>query len=181
MNVIMALEVINNELESTYSYLGALCRKDDHYLQQRLPYDDSWTILEHVEHTYLTSHFLLLSLEKSVSKCLQRKKKLHFSADVGHLEEIKEISTPGLFTWNPPQHMIPNKKLPKAEIESKLKEQAVQLENLLHQVSDGSGTLCKVAMTVHKLGKIDVYQWAYFLTQHAKYHIKCILNIEGKS
>jgi hypothetical protein len=181
MNAVRAIEIISNELESAYSYLGALCRKDHDYLKQKLPYDDSWTILEHVEHIYLAGYFLLLTLEKSISKCLKRKKELHYSAEVGHLEKIKEISTPGLFPWHSPQHMIPNKKLPKAEIERKLQEQAVRLENLLCQVSDGSGTLCKVTMTVHKLGKIDVYQWAYFLTQHAKYHLKYILAIEGKS
>ena len=181
MNVGQAIEIISNEFKCAYSYLGHLCRKDLDYLKQKLPNDDSWTILEHVEHTYLTSYFLLLTLEKSVAKCLQRKKELHFSADVGDFEKIKEIAIPGIFPWHPPQHMIPNKKLAKAEIERKLQEQTVQLDNLLHQVSDGSGTLCKVAMTVHELGKIDVYQWAYFLTQHANYHIKFIVSIAGKS
>ena len=181
MNVVRAIEVITNELEGAYSYLGALCRKDDDYLNQKLPYDDSWTILKHVEHTYLTGYFLLLTLDKSVSKCLKRKKELQYSEDVGSLEEINEISMPGFFEWNPPKHLIPKKKLPKTEIELKLKEQVVQLENLLDQISDGSGTLCKVTMTVHKLGKIDVYPWAYFLTQHAKFHIKYIVNIEEKT
>jgi hypothetical protein len=36
---------------------------------------------------------------------------------------------------------------------------------------NGEGILYKTTMSVNDLGKIDVYQYIYFLAQHAKRHL----------
>ncbi|MFD2875047.1 DinB family protein [Paenibacillus rhizoplanae] len=42
---------------------------------------------------------------------------------------------------------------------------------LLKELEDGEGLLYTTTMTVNNLGKLDVYQYIYFLCQHAKRHI----------
>ncbi|MBP7554952.1 MAG: hypothetical protein KA821_01715, partial [Chitinophagaceae bacterium] len=41
----------------------------------------------------------------------------------------------------------------------------------LHSMPNGEGIVYKTTMTVNNLGKIDVYQYIYFLAQHASRHI----------
>jgi len=41
----------------------------------------------------------------------------------------------------------------------------------LDELSAGQGTLYRVRMSVQNLGKIDLYQWIYFLVQHQKRHL----------
>jgi hypothetical protein len=52
---------------------------------------------------------------------------------------------------------------------------------LLDQMSGGLGALCRVTMTVNALGKIDLYQWLYFLAQHARRHLQQLAAIEAGS
>jgi hypothetical protein len=41
---------------------------------------------------------------------------------------------------------------------------------ILDQLANGEGSLHKVRMSVQELGKLDVYQWLFFLAQHAQRH-----------
>jgi hypothetical protein len=38
-------------------------------------------------------------------------------------------------------------------------------------LSNGEGALYKTTMSVNSLGKIDVYEYIYFLAQHGRRHI----------
>ena len=45
---------------------------------------------------------------------------------------------------------------------------------LLAVMPQGEGRLCTIRMSVNKAGWLDMYQWIYFLVQHASYHLALI-------
>jgi len=47
-------------------------------------------------------------------------------------------------------------------------------------MGNGEGSLCKVRMSVNELGKIDLYQWLYFLAQHARRHLDQMEGVAGR-
>lgn len=57
------------------------------------------------------------------------------------------------------------------QIRTLLKEQISECRELLKELANGEGLLYTTTMTVNNLGKLDVYQYIYFLCQHAKRHI----------
>ncbi|MDK9708162.1 MAG: DinB family protein [Desulforhopalus sp.] len=176
-----AIEKIQHSLHAAYTFAVDRCSEPADVLALKLHCEGAWTILEHLEHIYLASSFLLLTLEKSVAKALKRAQLRDYSKEVGELDALDEISQPRLFEWHPPQHMIPRNSLSAAEIQEKLQDQEQHLLRLLAKVADGQGNLCKVRMSVRDLGHLNVYQWAYFLTQHAKHHVNYIALILQKS
>lgn len=42
----------------------------------------------------------------------------------------------------------------------------------MERIADGKGALCRVTMTVADPGKIDLYQWLFFLAQRAACHVQ---------
>lgn len=57
------------------------------------------------------------------------------------------------------------------EVRQQLKEQLRLCIDYLDRLRNGEGVLCKTTMTVNNLGKIDVYEYIYFLAQHGQRHI----------
>lgn len=57
------------------------------------------------------------------------------------------------------------------QIRALLEEQISECRELLKELGNGEGLLYTTTMTVNNLGKLDVYQYIYFLCQHAKRHI----------
>lgn len=45
-------------------------------------------------------------------------------------------------------------------------------------MKNGEGLICKTTMTVNELGKINVYEYIYFLSLHAQRHITQMKNNE---
>ena len=58
-----------------------------------------------------------------------------------------------------------------AEFRSQLKSQVTTCINNLDLLKNGEGVLYKTKMSVNDLGKIDVYEYIYFLAQHGQRHI----------
>jgi hypothetical protein len=58
-----------------------------------------------------------------------------------------------------------------SEVLTTMRAQQEQCLQLLEKLNNGEGSLFKVTMSVNKLGRIDLYQWIYFIAQHAKRHI----------
>jgi hypothetical protein len=69
---------------------------------------------------------------------------------------------------------------PLTEIRQELKEQAGRCLHYLHSMPNGEGVVYKTTMTVNNLGKIDVYQYIYFLTQHAGRHITQMQKVQDE-
>ena len=141
--------------------------------------DGTWSIAQILEHVYLTNHFLLLTLNKHADKAAQRFAKGDQAKAAEEAVEAESdldflllIGVRGSFHWKNPDHMEPTGDVSLAEIRSRLKQQLAQCLDLNVKISEGVGALAKVTMTVNDLGKIDLYQWLYFISQHARRHLQ---------
>ena len=57
------------------------------------------------------------------------------------------------------------------EIKDELISQLRRCLNHLEELKNGEGLLYKTMMTVNGLGKINVYEYIYFLSKHAERHL----------
>lgn len=74
--------------------------------------------------------------------------------------------------------MEPKGELKLSEIRSLIAQQYHQCLNYLNIMKDGEGLLYKTTMTVNELGKINVYEYIYFLSLHAQRHLTQMGNNE---
>lgn len=65
-------------------------------------------------------------------------------------------------------------------VKTTTKNQCQQCLEHLNQMSNGEGVLLKTTMSVNNLGKIDVYEYIYFLAQHAARHIMQMEHVESE-
>ncbi|HAD14284.1 MAG TPA: DinB family protein [Saprospirales bacterium] len=134
----------------------------------------SWTIDEILEHITLTNHFLLILIRKGGLKSMQLLEKHDLKEAAGHYvfqrEKLEEVGTLGTFIWTRPEHMEPQG-APGADVRVRLKEQLQECLDWLDQLGQGAGILYKTTMTVNELGKIDVYEYLYFLAMHIRRHL----------
>jgi hypothetical protein len=82
------------------------------------------------------------------------------------------IGERGSFGWVRPEHMEPTGLPSSGEVRERMRQQVAGCLDLLAQMGGGEGSLCRVRMSVNDLGKIDLYQWLYFLAQHARRHVQ---------
>ncbi|MDI4646924.1 bis(5'-nucleosyl)-tetraphosphatase (symmetrical) YqeK [Cohnella hashimotonis] len=134
-----------------------------------------WSLEQILEHVTLTSHFLLILIRKGKSKAKELALKanldqalLNYHYNLGELDEIAKHKS---FEWIRPEHMEPRGEKTIAEIKDLLEAQINECRAILKEILGGEGVLYKTTMTVNNLGKIDVYQYIYFLCQHAKRHL----------
>ncbi len=85
--------------------------------------------------------------------------------------KLIEIGLHQSFVWIRPEHMEPTGKKPPEEVRHLLKWQLTQCITCLQAMPDGEGVFYKTTMSVNNLGKLDVYQYIYFLVQHARRHL----------
>jgi hypothetical protein len=123
----------------------------------------------------------LILIRKGKRKAKERSLKVDLLAAVSdyqnNLGDLQMIATHKSFKWIRPEHMEPKGEKPLDEIKSLLEEQVMECKAILRELSNGEGILYKTTMTVNGLGKIDVYQYVYFLCQHAKRHITQIQDV----
>ncbi len=134
------------------------------------PADNGWTIAEILEHITLTSHFLLIVATNGCAKALKRIQSQAIADTESDLTQLTVIGTRGTFPWTRPEHMEPKGK-PLSEVLTTMRSQQEQCIQLLEKLKNGEGSLFKARMSVNQLGRIDLYQWIYFIAHHAKRHI----------
>jgi hypothetical protein len=143
--------------------------------RQYRPQNGGWTIDEILEHIELTSHFLLKLIDKGTIKALKNKDKVDLSTELATYTFQKDaIDTIGIhksFAWIRPEHMEPKGEKTQETVRKDMKIQLDRCLNYLQKLPNGEGILCKTTMTVNGLGKIDVYEYLYFLAKHAERHI----------
>lgn len=139
-------------------------------MRHQQPASNGWSIDEILEHITLTNHFLMITLKNSRDKVLRRAKTQPIRDDESDLNNIQIISDPDAFDWIRPEHMEPTRTKSVIEIHEIMKQQSQECLMILDQIDDGEGSLHRVRMSVQDLGKLDMYQWLYFLVQHAKRH-----------
>lgn len=139
------------------------------------PDRDQWSIREVLEHITLTNYFLLLIINKSTRRALERKKTGHsviLPGDYANkLEQIDVIGSKS-FGWVRPEHMEPTGLKNMQEVKALLKQQYAQCMYNLSLLKNGEGVLVFTNMSVNQLGKLDIYQYIYFLTKHIERHIR---------
>lgn len=149
---------------------------EDEQLKNHRPKNDGWTIHEILEHIGLTSHYLLILIDKGTSKAIknvqnQSLEKLLAKFD-GDLTKLDTIGITKSFEWIRPEHMEPTGVMNRFQIKEELISQLHRCLNHLETLKDGTGLLYKTTMTVNQLGKLDVYEYIYFLSKHAERHIQ---------
>lgn len=132
---------------------------------------DEWSIDEILEHITLTSHFLLITLSQSLTKVLRRAEEQPIPPIETNLDKILVISDPDAFAWIRPEHMEPTRLVSSETVRLRMQQQRAACEHILSQFPNEEGALHRVRMSVQKLGKLDMYEWLYFLIQHAQRHV----------
>ena len=172
---------IKTFLNSTFISIDKWFNKESQ-LRAYKPMNGGWSINEILEHIGLTNHFLLILIEKGTNKALQNVHKLDLQTELKnyqfHREKLNEVGQHNSFTWIRPEHMEPKAKKTQNEIRQQLKDQVAQCINCLDKLKNGEGVLYKTTMTVNSLGKINVYEYIYFLAQHGQRHITQMLKNE---
>lgn len=146
------------------------------------PASGGWTIDQVLEHISLTNHFLMLTLRKSVDTAVGRAARGEPIPDgESDLERLTAIGRRGSFPWVRPEHMAPKGETPSGEVRALLHRQRDECLALLDRMGRGEGALCHLKMSVNALGRIDLYQWLYFLAQHARRHLRQMAAVEEEA
>ncbi|HEX4959937.1 MAG TPA: DinB family protein [Thermoanaerobaculia bacterium] len=145
------------------------------------PASGGWSIDEVLEHVTLTSHFLLIVIRQSAEKGLKRAGRgTPIPAGESDLDLLEPIGRRGSFSWSRPEHMIPTGAVPSREVRERMGAQYRDCISILDRLRGGEGALHKVRISVNGSGRLDVYQWLYFLAQHAARHIEQMRENEAK-
>jgi hypothetical protein len=181
MTIQNILTNLTRDLIRTFAVVDEWFDKAD-ALHRHKPPSGGWSPGEVLEHIMLTNHFLLLLIEKGQEKALRRKTT---EALEQHLENycltnprLLEIGEHKSFAWERPEHHAPTGSRPLPAIRKEIRDQLYRCLYTLELLPDGEGVLYKTTMSVNDLGKLDVYQYLYFLALHAKRHITQLEKIE---
>jgi len=166
---------IQIHLISTHSKIFEWFNENEDLKNYR-PVDKGWTISEMLEHIALTSHFLMILIDKGADKALRNVRNLSLKELTENFEynlnKIDEIGIHKSFDWIRPEHMEPKGEKSELDIKDELITQMNRCLNQLDKLKNGEGLLYKTTMTVNDLGKINVYEYIYFLSKHAERHIQ---------
>ncbi|ACT00168.1 DinB family protein [Paenibacillus sp. JDR-2] len=145
---------------------------------------EGWSIAQILEHVTLTNHFLLILIRKGKNKALMLAAKSNLEDSLNHyqdnLGELDQIAEHESFKWIRPEHMEPKGEMPLNKVHALLESQVAESLGILQELSNGEGILYKTMMSVNNLGKIDVYQYIYFLVLHAKRHIAQMQRVKAE-
>jgi DinB superfamily len=152
--------------------------------RQYRPQNGGWTIDEVLEHVGLTNHFLLILIDKGAVKARKNQAGLDLATELQGYQfadpRLDEIGLHRSFEWIRPAHMEPTGAKPLAEVRRQLREQRAHCHRVLDELPNGEGVLYRTTMSVNDLGKIDVYQYVYFLARHAERHLTQLARIQAE-
>jgi len=145
------------------------------------PIGGGWSIDEILEHITLTSHFLMLVVRNSARKAVKRAASgasIPFAES--DLDVLEPIGRRGSFSWSRPEHMMPTGVGSSEQVRGNMQEQTRECLEILERLGRGEGALHKVRMSVNESGRLDIYQWLYFLAQHARRHLGQMQEVEAE-
>jgi hypothetical protein len=174
------IQAVREALLTNFKELDTWFGKESDLLHFK-PDTDQWNIREVLEHISLTNYFLLLIINKSTRRALDRKqsaKTIILPAD--YQEKFDKIDVIGSrsFGWIRPEHLEPGGMQDMRDVRALLKQQFAQCMYNLSLLKNGEGMLVLTNMSVNHLGKLDIYQYIYFLTKHIERHIRQIHRLE---
>ena len=174
MNINELIIDIKNNLNETFMSVDLWFDKDQ-TMRSYKPLSGGWTIDQILEHIGLTNRFLLILIHKGANKALQNLQNLDLKHELSnytfHRDKLIEVGLHKSFPWIRPEHMEPKGEKTLPEVRQQLKDQLNLCLSILNELKNGEGVLYKTTMTVNDLGKIDVYEYIYFLAQHGQRHI----------
>ncbi len=168
------VRALRDEIAAIFGLLDSWCARSPEELDL-VPKDVGWNIRLILEHISLVNHYLLLTLGKGVRLAVRRAGRQPIPAGESDLTIFAEIADPDAFDWEPPKHMIPTGLTPLDEVRELLEEQRGECLCLLEKMARGEGFLHTVHMSVQNLGRLDMYQWLWFLLMHARRHLTQML------
>jgi hypothetical protein len=159
--------------------LNSFNRVDD--LFKSAVFDDmdlstGWSQIELLEHIMLANKYLIKliqNISKKAAKIWQNKsRETLFASDYLLADEkLMAVGKNGSFSWKPPEHMMPSGKYTPKVIRKEFLNQRDCLLEILDSLRYGQGIFVITTLSVNGIGKIDVYQYIYFLLLHMKRHI----------
>lgn len=174
MDIFRCIQDIKDHLKLTFDRVDQWFDKDNRTLDYK-PSNGGWTVCQILEHIYLTNFYLLILIKKGSKKALKNYQNLDLNLEIEkysfNKEKLEQIGEHGAFDWIRPEHMEPKGELSLDEIRSLIFQQYHQCLNYLELMKGGEGLLCRTTMTVNELGKINMYEYIYFLSLHAQRHI----------
>jgi hypothetical protein len=183
MSFEIIISKINRELISAFATLDSWFDRPVEMLHERS--SSRWTPAEILEHVMLTNHYLLILIEKGSKRALARANDHDLSqALTGYSLEthaLESIGKHGSFSWARPEHMEPTGSKSLEEIRKELRDQLYRCLYQLELLCEGQGVTYRLTMSVNGTGKLDVYQYIYFLALHAKRHITQLEKVKAAS
>jgi hypothetical protein len=174
------IRTVRDTLSAVFARVDAWFDRPEE-LRQFKPASGGWSVDQVLEHVTLTNRFLMLTLAKWVGIAEQRARRGNPVPDgESDLDRLLVIGERGSFGWVRPEHMEPTRVPSSAEVRAALHRQLGECLIQLERLGGGVGALCRVTMTVNDLGKIDLYQWLFFLAQHARRHLQQLAAIEAE-
>jgi hypothetical protein len=174
MSIEITISKINRELISAFAVLDSWFDRSETMLRQRSSI--RWCPAEILEHVMLTNHYLLILIEKGSSRALKLAQEKDLTHEVKHYQldsvALEAIGEPGAFAWERPGHMEPTGTMPLAEVRTVLRNQLYRCLCQLDLLCGGQGAAYRISMSVNGLGKLDMYQYIYFLALHVKRHLR---------
>ncbi|KXH80439.1 DinB family protein [Chryseobacterium kwangjuense] len=181
MDIFRLIQDIRTHLKLSFNEVDKWFDKDNKTLNYQ-PSNGGWTVQQILEHIYLTNFYLLILIEKGSKKAIRNYNDLDVNSEIKNYsfnqEKFEKVGKYGAFEWIRPEHMEPKEELGLKEIRSLISLQYHQCLNYLDLMKNGEGLVCKTTMTVNDLGKINVYEYIYFLSLHAQRHITQMQNNE---
>jgi len=136
---IQAIQI--HQIETHNSVIRWFNENDD--IKSYTPNDGGWSISEILEHIALTSHFLLILIDKGSKKALKNINELSIdellNSEELNLEKIDRIGIHKSFDWIRPEHMEPTGKKKDQEIVDQLISQLNRCLNQLELLKNGEG------------------------------------------
>lgn len=181
MDIFRLIQDIKTHLQLSFNEVDRWFEKDTKMLNHQ-PSNGGWTVQQILEHIYLTNYYLLILIEKGSKKAMRNYLNFDLQSEIKsysfNKDKFEKVGEYGAFEWIRPEHMEPKGELNLGEIRSLISEQYYQCLNYLELMKNGEGLLCKTTMTVNRLGKINVYEYIYFLSLHAQRHVTQMKNNE---
>lgn len=173
-DIFRLIEDIKTHLKFSFDEVDKWFDKDNKTLNFQ-PSNGGWTVQQILEHIYLTNFYLLILIEKGSKKAMRNYLHLDLNLEIKNYsfdkEKFEKVGEYGSFEWIRPEHMEPKGELNLTEIRNLITQQYHQCLSYLDLMKNGEGLLCKTTMTVNELGKINVYEYIYFLSLHAQRHV----------
>jgi hypothetical protein len=176
------IQSVREALLTNFRELDTWFEKDFDLLHFK-PDTNQWNVREVLEHISLTNYFLLLIINKSTRRALERKRATNtiiLPADYQDKFDKIDVIGSSSFGWIRPEHLEPSGLQDLRDIRALLKQQFAQCMYNLSLLKNGEGLLVLTNMSVNHLGKLDIYQYIYFLTKHIERHIRQMKRLAGQ-